>query len=58
VQARDAAMAAIIHLQQIPPESIGLKLLPAWDTLYRIDSVGAISDDIRSERLQRYRALR
>ncbi|MEY2725723.1 MAG: hypothetical protein RLZZ458_1590 [Planctomycetota bacterium] len=57
VQARDAAMAALIHLRKIPPASIGLKLLPAPDTLYRIDSAGAVSDEIRGERLTRYKSI-
>lgn len=56
VQVRDAALAALLHLQQIPPSSVGLKLVPSWDTLYRIDTVGAVSDDIREERTARYRA--
>jgi hypothetical protein len=55
VQSRDAAFAALIHLRKIPPDTVGLKLLPAWDTLYRIDSVGAVSDEIREQRLLKYR---
>jgi hypothetical protein len=57
VQARDAALAALVHLRQIPPASVGLKLTPSVDELYRIDSVGAISDEIREERIGQYRAI-
>lgn len=56
VQTRDAALAALVHLRQIPPASVGLKLTPSRDELYRIDTVGAISDEIREARIGEYRA--
>lgn len=56
VQARDAALAALVHLRQIPPASVGLKLEPSRDELYRIDTTGAISDEIREARIGKYRA--
>lgn len=55
VQLRDAALAAVIHIRKIPPTDVDLKLVPSTDTLYRIDSVGAVSDEIREQRLGKYR---
>jgi len=56
VQLRDAALAALVHLQQIPPERVGLKLIPSRQVLYRPDTVGAVNDEIREQRLLQYRA--
>lgn len=54
VQLRDAALAALIHLQQIPADRVGLQLAPSRKLLYRPDTVGATSDEIREQRLSRY----
>lgn len=56
VQLRDAALAALVHLQQIPPERVGLKLIPSRQVLYRPDTVGAVNDEVREQRLLQYRA--
>ncbi|MFM7057058.1 MAG: hypothetical protein ACKO2P_09075 [Planctomycetota bacterium] len=57
VQLRDVALAALVHLQQIPPQSVGLKLLPSRQLLYRPDTVGSVNDEVRAQRLKQYRAI-
>ncbi|MFM8477284.1 MAG: hypothetical protein ACKOEO_16000 [Planctomycetaceae bacterium] len=54
VQLRDAALAALIHLQQIPADRVGLQLAPSRKLLYRPDTVGATSDEVREQRLSKY----
>lgn len=54
VQLRDAALAALIHLQQIPADRVGLQLAPSRKLLYRPDTVAATSDEIRDQRLSKY----
>lgn len=54
VQLRDAALAALIHLQQIPADRVGLQLAPSRKLLYRPDTVAASSDEIRDQRLSKY----